>query len=54
LNNERGHIAPRPNAQARNGNEWHRFLLPPEYLVAVSNSQARRPRGRKALAAAAK
>src|SRR5450631_3083459 len=51
LNNERGHIGPRPNAQTRNGNEWHRFLLPPEYLISVSNGQARRrPRGRKPLA----
>src|ERR1022692_1473614 len=29
LNEERREIEPRPNAKARNGDEWHKVLLPP-------------------------
>jgi hypothetical protein len=32
VNEKRREIGPRPNAKTRNGDEWHKFLLPPEYL----------------------
>jgi hypothetical protein len=31
LNKERGEIGPRPNAKTRNGDDWHKFILPPEH-----------------------
>ena len=35
LNKERREKGPRPNAKTRDGDDWHKFLLPPEYLTAV-------------------